>query len=54
MLITGSSEGLVIWDTDARSWVRRACAAAGRNLTRAEWERFLPDTSYRKTCSQWP
>jgi hypothetical protein len=49
-LVTSGSGGMVIWDTDPRSWARRACAAAGRNLTRAEWERFLPDTGYRRTC----
>jgi hypothetical protein len=54
VLVTSSTAGLVIWDTDARSWARRACAAAGRNLTRAEWERFLPDTGYRRTCPEWP
>jgi hypothetical protein len=54
VLVAGGTGGLVLWDTDARSWGRRACAAAGRNLTRAEWERFLPDAGYRRTCPQWP
>jgi WD40 repeat protein len=54
VLVTSGGIGLVIWDTDARSWARRACSVAGRNLTRAEWERFLPDTRYRRTCEQWP
>lgn len=53
-LVISGSGGMVIWDTDPRSWARQACAAAGRNLTRAEWERFLPDTGYRRTCPQWP
>ena len=32
----------------------RACGIAGRNLTRAEWEMFLPGKPYEKTCPQWP
>jgi hypothetical protein len=32
----------------------RICAVAGRNLTRAEWARYVPDVSYRRLCSQWP
>lgn len=32
----------------------RACIAAGRNLTISEWERFFPNTAYRKTCENLP
>ena len=24
------------------------------DVSRAEWERFLPDTGYRRTCPEWP
>jgi len=27
-----------------------ACAQLRRNLTRAEWQRYLPDAPYRLTC----
>ena len=27
-----------------------ACHTAGRNMTEAEWNRYLPGTDYRKTC----
>jgi WD40 repeat protein/class 3 adenylate cyclase len=32
----------------------RACSLVGRNLSRSEWDRFLPGRSYRRTCDQWP
>ncbi|MEJ1087927.1 hypothetical protein WDU99_06310 [Microbacterium sp. Mu-80] len=32
--------------------VVRACAAAGRNLTEAEWAIYLPDQDYRATCDE--
>jgi hypothetical protein len=35
----------------ASEWLRRACAVAGRDLTRAEWARYLPGRTYRATCS---
>ena len=32
-----------------------ACKAAGRNMTRAEWDEWGPtDTNYRSTCRQFP
>jgi WD40 repeat protein len=42
------------WDVDPTSWRKRACELAGRNLTRAEWARFLGDEPYRQTCPAYP
>jgi WD40 repeat protein len=42
------------WDVDPTSWKNRACDLAGRNLTRAEWARFLGDEPYRQTCPAYP
>jgi DNA-binding SARP family transcriptional activator/WD40 repeat protein len=42
----------VLWDVDPASWREKACTAAGRNLTRAEWEQYMPpDEPYRATCA---
>jgi hypothetical protein len=43
-----------LWNTDPASWVQTACAIAGRNLTPAEWQRYLPDRPYQRTCQRWP
>jgi WD40 repeat protein len=45
---------IVLWDVDPASWQRRACALAGRNLTRDEWRQYLGTRPYEKTCAQWP
>jgi hypothetical protein len=37
-------------DLDRSAWAEQACAAAGRSLTEAEWERFLPGRPYAPTC----
>jgi class 3 adenylate cyclase/WD40 repeat protein len=54
-LVTGGADGtLISWRLDPASMVERACALAGRNLTRQEWTRYLPDRPYRATCPAHP
>jgi len=43
-----------IVDTRLSTWVDRACDIAGRNLTREEWQQYLPNQPYVVTCPQWP
>ena len=46
---------MMIWDLDPAVWRVRACDAAGRNLTRDEWTKFLPPGEpYHVTCPQYP
>jgi WD40 repeat protein len=53
--VAGTSEGAAtIWDVGTDRWAATACRIAGRNLTRAEWDRHLPGEPYRRTCPQWP
>ncbi len=33
------------------AWLRAACEVVARDLTRAEWERYLPGRPHRATCS---
>ena len=43
--------GRTIWlDTDQRSWRARACAAASRNFTAGEWERYIGSGPCEATC----
>jgi WD40 repeat protein/DNA-binding SARP family transcriptional activator len=50
-LATAFQDGTVLlWDVDPRSWLERACAVAGRDLTRQEWQDFLPDRPYHPPC----
>jgi WD40 repeat protein/tRNA A-37 threonylcarbamoyl transferase component Bud32 len=51
----GVDANAMLWDVDPAVWRRRACAIAGRNLTREEWRQYLPTgTPYRATCPEWP
>jgi WD40 repeat protein len=50
-----TSSTMLLIDLDPAVWARRACELAGRNLTAAEWETYLPNAgAHRRTCEQWP
>jgi WD40 repeat protein len=36
---------------DPSAWLDRACAVAGRDLTPAEWDRYLPGRDRQPTCT---
>ncbi len=51
LLAAGGEAGtLVLWDLDVDSWISRACERAGRELTGAEWSRYLGNEPYQPTC----
>jgi WD40 repeat protein len=55
LVITLVGDHILLWDADTGRWAEVACRAAGRNMTRAEWDEFGPtDQEYRATCDQWP
>ena len=43
---------VIIWKFPDFSLLQ--CQLAGRNLSLAEWEEFLPGVDYRCTCAEWP
>ena len=50
-LASNSRDGtVIIWDLDQESWIKRACAIANRNLSKAEWLQYLGDELYHATC----
>ena len=44
----------LLWRVDPDTWLKVACDIAGRNLTRAEWQHYLPNQTYRRSCAQYP
>jgi WD40 repeat protein len=55
-LLTATSGGDArSWDLDENHWVARACRMAGRDLTEAEWSRFIgPDVPADRRCGTAP
>jgi len=50
-LIVVSNQGnAYTWPVSLTAWEQRACAVAGRNLTRQEWNQFLPGQTYAQVC----
>ena len=54
-LLTNAPNGGARWNIDPSRWRDEACALAGRNLTQAEWHRYLPNAGRRHaTCPNHP
>jgi len=46
----GEDDSIILWDVDFEGWATRACRLANRNLTPKEWNTYLGNHAYRKTC----
>jgi WD40 repeat protein len=47
--------GVSLWSIDPEDWNERACSAAGRNITRAEWRLLIGDDyPYQTLCARYP
>lgn len=53
--VGGTNELLMFWDLTVQGWQRRACGLANRNLSQAEWDRFVGSSrEYVRTCPSLP
>jgi WD40 repeat protein len=52
-LIVNTDKNVYIWQWDFNAVHDLACRLVGRNLTQAEWEKYVGG-EYHKTCDQWP
>jgi WD40 repeat protein/DNA-binding SARP family transcriptional activator len=50
LAMASPSGSVLVWDVDPAAWWARACAVAGRTLTRQEWEELLPGRPYQDVC----
>jgi WD40 repeat protein len=50
LLAVDDHGGGFTWPASLAAWEQRACMVAGRNLTRAEWRRYLPGHPYTRVC----
>jgi WD40 repeat protein len=53
LLATASADKTVrLWNPSFASWVAYGCKLVNRNLSMAEWDRFLPGRPYERTCPE--
>ena len=52
--IASAGEVVRLWPGNMQTWVQSACTQAGRNLTRSEWNLYLPGRQYERTCPDLP
>jgi WD40 repeat protein len=54
-LASGSGDDtIILWDVNVEAWKERACRIANRNLTQAEWQQYMGESPYHKTCEGIP
>jgi len=52
LLVTASDDRTArVWAVAPGNLLADACGTVGRNLSADEWQRYLPDQSYRRTCA---
>jgi WD40 repeat protein len=52
LLVTASDDRTSrVWAVAPGNLLTEACGAVSRNLSAEEWQRYLPDQSYRRTCA---
>ena len=42
------------WPISVGAWEQHACAVAGHNMTHEEWQRYVANRPYVRTCPQYP
>jgi WD40 repeat protein len=55
VLASAGENGVLLWDADPALWQVQACRAAGRNLSKAEWDYVVgAEVPYQCTCPDLP
>jgi len=49
-VVAATKEHLIAWNLEPDSWFDIACRAAGRSLTRDEWDQFIGSDPYDPAC----
>ena len=50
LIVATTDYEVFTFDTRLETWIDRACAIAGRDLTTTEWEQAFGDRPYHETC----
>jgi WD40 repeat protein len=50
----GANGAVRLWDLGLQEWQAVGCRLVRRNLSLTEWQQFLPDRPYQRTCAEFP
>ena len=53
LVILSDQEWVMSYPMTPSAWLRTACGIVGRDLTRAEWDRYLPGGSTSRPAPTW-
>jgi WD40 repeat protein len=53
LVVIQDQQSVAVVDLSSHKLIARACAIAGRNLSRQEFADYLPSQPYHVTCPQW-
>jgi len=53
-VVSGNSEGIVRMWNAPDAWIDRICAKLARNLSQAEWRKYVGNITYVKQCPELP
>jgi WD40 repeat protein len=51
LVVLSDNDHVMSYPMTPSAWLRAACDIVGRDLTRAEWDRYLPERPYTATCT---
>jgi WD40 repeat protein len=46
----GDDKTVMLWQISPSQWIQQLCRIVARDLSRAEWDEFLPGQPYRHAC----
>lgn len=49
-LVSITTSKITMWQLNPGSWIERICSAADRNLTKHEWNSYVPGWPYQRLC----
>jgi WD40 repeat protein len=52
LVSVGHDDVITFWTVEPDGWMKEACHVANRNLTQPEWNTYIGNRPYRKTCRE--
>ncbi len=54
LIIINNNGGVKLLNVNPKYWAKKACAIVNRNFTQEEWQKYMENRPYEKTCPNLP